>query len=190
MKHIALFELIAPIYALFYSRQIRAYQKVLPKILSMNNESKVIDIACGTGGLTAVLAQHFTHVLALDGAANMIKEAKKIHVNSSIEFNHLNVLEGLPYANQSFDLITTSFFLHGINSQDRLVILKEMKRVSKRVLIVDYYGKSNFFIDLVEYFEGGDYFNFKKTFVNEISDIFDTVEIIPLHKSVAMYTNY
>lgn len=190
MKHIELFDLIAPIYALFYSLQHKAYKRVLPYVNHLDTQSKVLDLACGTGGLTGILNSHFKSIIAIDGSQKMLKEAKRLHPHQSIEWVQHNLLDGLDYPNQSFDLISTAFFLHGIKQEERLFILNEMKRVSKSICILDYYGPSHLMIDIVEKLEGGDYFNFKKQFEEELKQVFDTIRIIPLHKNVALYLNY
>lgn len=189
MEHITVFNIIAPIYAWFYKVQTHAYRHVLNEIkkLNLNNTSKVLDIACGTGALSAVLAQNFNHVLAIDGSTQMLKQAKRIHKNQNIKFECLDLRNKLPYPNQSFDLITTAFFLHGLPSQDRLFILNEMKRVAKHIVIVDYYGQDNLAIKTVEFFENGDYFHYKKNFISEFMQVFPKNRIISIHKNVGIY---
>ncbi len=192
MEHITLFDLIAPAYAWFYKHQTHAYQHVLNEVrkLNLDKNSKLMDIACGTGALSSVLAQDFNNVIALDGSKQMLKEAKRIHKNEDIEFSLVDLRQGIPYPDQSFDLITTAFFMHGIPSKDRIFILNEMKRVAKHVMIIDYYGQDNILIRTVEFIENGDYFNFKKDFIHEFKLCFKQNQIIPLHKNVGIYINH
>ncbi len=191
MEHIKLFDLIAPAYAWFYKYQTHGYQHVLNEVkkLNLNKNSKVMDIACGTGALSSVLAQDFDNVLAIDGSKKMLNQAKRIHKNQNIEFALVDLREGIPHSDNSFDLITAAFFMHGIPSKDRIFILDEMKRVAKHVMIIDYYGHDNVLIKLVEFIENGDYFNFKKEFVHEFKHCFKQNQIMPLHKNVGIYTN-
>ncbi len=62
-------------------------------------------------------------------------------------------------------------------------MLLEASRLSKGIVILhDYSVKSNPIIKFVEYLEDGDYFNFIKTGIIEMQEIFSNVQIIPVNK--------
>jgi ubiquinone/menaquinone biosynthesis C-methylase UbiE len=187
MKHIDLFDLIAPVYALFYKHQRKGYRRSLDILFSHENYTgfKGIDVGCGTGALSAELASHLS-IKGVDGSAKMINEAKKL--NPSLDFEVINFDQGLPFADHSTQLVFSSFVLHGISSQQRLLLLKEMKRIaSEAVIILDYHKGYHPFISLIEWVEHGDYFNFMKHFEQEYPQIFEHSKIIKINEHTALY---
>lgn len=187
MKHLALFDLIAPLYALFYSHQRKGYQNA---VTLLNNQlelsgCRVLDVGCGTGALTRVLSQKTT-VIGIDGSPKMIYEARKL--NPGLHFETMDVRHGLPYPDAAFEVAISSFVLHGLSELQRLSLLREMKRVSsKTVVILDYHQGRHPLISLIEWIEHGDYFHFMNHFKEEIPLVFDLVKILPINKNTAFY---
>ena len=64
----------------------------------------------------------------------------------------------------------------------------EMNRLTKNYVIIhDYNDQRAFFTNIIEWFEGGDYFNFIKTVQSELSEHFESVRIINVKKQAAWY---
>ncbi len=144
-----------------------------------------MDVGCGTGALTRVISQKAS-VIGIDGSPKMIREAKKL--NPGLSFQTVDIRHGLPYPETSFEVVISSFVLHGLSEMQRLSLLSEMKRVSsKTVIILDYHQGRHPLISLIEWFEHGDYFHFMDHFKEEIPLVFDLVEIIPINRSSAFY---
>lgn len=187
MKHLDLFEWIAPFYAWFYTIQRKGYQKSLQHLnqqLDFKDKS-ALDVGCGTGALTSELSHYFS-VIGVDGSTKMIKQAKRL--NPSLDFKVINFDQGLPYPDHSINLVFSSFVLHGINAVQRHKLLKEMKRVSTQALIIiDYHEGRHPFISLIEWIEHGDYFNFMNHFKEEVDSLFDSVQIVKINESTAFY---
>ena len=188
MNHIALFDRIAPFYAWFYAHQRKAYAKASSRIIDRYPVgSTLLDVGCGTGALSALLSRHFV-VHAVDGAAQMIKHAKRLHPSTSITFSVANLLEGLPFKDHSMDVVITSFVMHGLAPLERLKALDELHRIAKHhVIIVDYHQGRHVVIDFVERLENGHYFSFIETFTDDLKKRFTQVEIIPLNSTSALY---
>lgn len=187
MKHLALFDLIAPAYALFYRHQKKGYQasvSLLMKHLDLRSKP-VLDVGCGTGALTSVISQKTT-VIGIDGSPNMIKEAQKL--NPTLQFEIVDISHGLPYPDEAFEVVISSFVLHGLSELQRLSLLKEMKRVSRyKVVILDYHLGRHPMISLIEWIEHGDYFHFMDHFKEEIPLVFDSVDILRINNTAAFY---
>lgn len=188
MDHIALFDRIAPIYAWFYRYQRQAYAPASQYIINRYpHGSTLLDVGCGTAALSALLSDHFT-VHAVDGSERMISQAQRLHPHQSITFSVANLLGGLPFPNQSFDVVTAAFVLHGLTPQEREVALKELSRLSAcEVILVDYYQGRHWMIDLVERLENGHYFSFMTTFESRLRKHFSTIEIHALNATSALY---
>lgn len=187
MKHLDLFDLIAPFYARFYAYQRKGYRRslqLLEQAIALNAAS-FLDVGCGTGALSAELSAKFS-VTGIDGSKNMIKEAKRL--NPTLDFFVNDVSRGLPYPNRSFDVVISSYVLHGLTETQRLALLNEMKRVSSRfVIILDYHEGRHPLISIVEWLEHGDYFHFMDHFKTEIPLVFDQVQIVKLNRQSAFY---
>jgi hypothetical protein len=64
----------------------------------------------------------------------------------------------------------------------------EMNRLTKSYVIIhDYNSKRGFFTDIIEWLEGGDYFNFIENVQNELNKNFKTVKVINVKKQAAWY---
>jgi len=74
---------------------------------------QLVDLGCGPGKVTAGLAPHFVHVLALDPAAAMIAEAKRTRPASNITWLHA-AAEDAPLPDK-IDLVTAGTSIHWMN---------------------------------------------------------------------------
>ena len=189
MNHLKLFDLIAPFYAWFYSYQVKHYRSVLEAVenSSLDRQLNVLDVGCGTGALTRLWSEHFKTVIGLDGSPRMIEHAQRLAQGKPIDYRCWDLREPWPFESQSFELVSASFVLHGLKPHERSFVLKEMKRVGRNVLVMDYLEKTNALISFVEWLEQGDYFNFRKTFKNEFKAHFKTIHIHSLNAYIGLY---
>ncbi|MBS1369532.1 MAG: methyltransferase domain-containing protein [Lentisphaeria bacterium] len=86
---------------------------------------KILDLGCGTGDLTAVLAAKGADVLGIDNSAEMIVKARYGH--PELMFAEIDALE-LPY-DEEFDTVFSNSVFHWIPDVDRL--LSEIRRALK-----------------------------------------------------------
>jgi demethylmenaquinone methyltransferase / 2-methoxy-6-polyprenyl-1,4-benzoquinol methylase len=95
-----------------------------------------LDVACGSGKLTAELAQIAGpggRVVGLDFSARMLEVARRAH--PSIEFIEGDALK-LPFDDGSFDAATIAFGLR--NLADPVRGLREMTRVARRAVVLEF----------------------------------------------------
>lgn len=71
---------------------------------------QLVDLGCGPGKVAAQLAPHFAHVLALDPAAAMIGEARRLHPSANIAWLHAHA-EDAPLPGR-IDLVTAGTSIH------------------------------------------------------------------------------
>lgn len=187
----SLFELIAPIYGLFYDYQKRHYNAVIRGIISdldFSGYRNIIDIGCGTGALCSVLHQSGLFVTGIDSAQGMLKVAMKKNKNKDIEFVQASVLEGLPFTDRTFDISIASYVAHGLKEPERKKMYAEMKRISKRLVIIyDYNANRSFLTNIVEWLEGGDYFNFIRKVKLELKECFGEIQVFDVDLRAAWY---
>ncbi len=186
-----LFNRIAPIYGLFFNYQRKHYLDILKKIkgeINLKEYSNIIDFGCGTGALCSALADIGMVVTGVDSASKMLKVAIKQTRGTDIKFHHGNILERLPFDDNSFDLVIASYVAHVLKKTERKKMYEEMSRISSKLVILHDYNKVRSpLIDLVEWLERGDYFNFIKIVEEELQDNFKEVKVIDIDKSTAWY---
>jgi len=101
----------------------------------------VIDIACGTGAQVFALAGRATHITGVDLSQSMIDFANRKLKKSAlknISFYTADATQLEQFGNKSFDVATMSLALHQFDPLFYKPILSEMKRIAKRIVIVDY----------------------------------------------------
>jgi SAM-dependent methyltransferase len=106
-----------------------------------------LDIGCGTGGFSRLLAQRSQHVLALDLSPQMIRIAQERSTRfSNIEYQTADVLKyELPTAH--FDCIVSIATLHHLPLEEMLSRMKDALKVGGTLLFLDLFraeGLSDF----------------------------------------------
>lgn len=193
IKHEQVFNKIAPFYGLFYNLQNRNYIKSIEKAdeyLNFTRYKNIIDIGCGTGALCNVLNQKGLDVTGVDPVDKMLAIARKKNKDNNIKFTKANIVDGLPFKNNTFDLSIASYVAHGLKAEERLIMYKEMQRITNYLVIIyDYNEKRSFITDMAEWLEGGDYFNFVKNIKTELTNFFGDVKVLDIGKRASIYIN-
>jgi len=199
-KHSRIFNLIAPIYNLFFQSQLKNYRSILKAHqhelqLEPGAAWEVLDIGCGTGAYLASFAELGYHGTGVDFSAPMLKAARKSTgqiPGLNLEFRQADATQGLPFPDQNFDLVIAAYVLHGLKKNLRRKIYAEAKRLARRsVIFYDYNQNRHPLTDMVEWAEGGDYFNFIKVAEQEMQEHFTLVkrfEVGP-HSTIYLCSN-
>ncbi|XP_013395707.1 putative methyltransferase DDB_G0268948 [Lingula anatina] len=72
---------------------------------------RAVDVGCGSGQFTQLLAPHFNHVTGIDVSDNQIHEARKMNPYENIQFK-TSPAENLPVDSQSVDIVTGANAAH------------------------------------------------------------------------------
>ncbi len=136
---------------------------------------KVIDIACGTGALSLAMARHASHVTGIDLSEDMIitarRMANKRHSNN-VSFELLDATDLSCYTDKNFEAAVSSLAMHQFDPETGVKVLKEMKRLSHRLIIADYScpmrtGPAAWLAYAIEFFASGDHYrNFRQYMAN------------------------
>lgn len=190
----SLFNVIAPIYGLFFNFQLGYFKKIQDKSkheLDISKYDSVLDIGCGTGALPKTLYHMGLKVTGVDPSSGMIRQARKKLKDLPIELLEIDPGEKLPFEDKSFDLVITSYVAHGLNSKERIELYEEMKRIAGEIVIIhDYNDKRGALTTFIEWLERGDYFNFIKVAKEEMREVFGKVKEINVDTRASWYICY
>lgn len=189
-----MFDIIAPIYALFFDNQVNYFKKIQDRVkdeIDITQYENVLDVGCGSGALAKTLYDVGLKVTGVDSSEKMIDQAKKRLRDTNVELLTIDPSLKFPFEDKSFDIIIASYVLHGLESEERFKLYDEMKRIAKhRVIIHDYNKNRRLITDIIEWLEGGDYFNYIKVVENEMRSVFEEVKILDVDKRAAWYMCY
>jgi demethylmenaquinone methyltransferase/2-methoxy-6-polyprenyl-1,4-benzoquinol methylase len=113
-------------------------EKIAAEILAGQT---VLDVACGTGALVFQLARKSKKVVGIDLSEPMIKAAKKEERKQhpgNVSFEVADATRLSAFNDGEFDVVTLSMALHQFSPELHAPILDEIKRVGKKLIIVDY----------------------------------------------------
>ena len=127
----------------FYARVVDPFVSGLHRIVAELIEpgSKVLDVGCGTGNLALRLAPAAVEVIGVELSPAMAEYATRrlgaSTTNVSIIFGDVTeVVAEKP--DRYFDVATMALVLHEMPSEARTPVLREVTRVARRLLCLDY----------------------------------------------------
>ncbi|NLO68979.1 MAG: class I SAM-dependent methyltransferase, partial [Bacteroidales bacterium] len=182
---------IAPIYGLAFQYQVKYYTQIMEaagRSVNWQQYQSIIDVGCGTGALCQVLAKQGLTVTGVDAADKMIQISTRNLKGQGVTLLSADALNGLPFADKSFDLAISSYVIHGLPQADRHIFYRELGRVARhKVIFHDYNANRSWLTDAVEWLEGANYFNFIKQAPKEIQNHFPVVRLIPVTDGAIWY---
>jgi ubiquinone/menaquinone biosynthesis C-methylase UbiE len=105
--------------------------EALTRTLEALPPARTLDVACGTGFLTQHLGGE---IIGLDQSASMLELARaKVPEGRFVKGDALE----LPFADDSFERVLTSFFYGHLEEDDRDAFLREARRVAAELVVVD-----------------------------------------------------
>ncbi len=119
----------------------REKKAVLEAIMPIEGQN-ILEIACGTGRFTVMLAEHGADVVGLDISAAMLQQGRTKAQNKTLE-GTLEFLRGdagrLPFPDDHFDTVIAMRFFH--LADDPEAFLEEMRRVSRDQIVFDTFNR-------------------------------------------------
>lgn len=104
--------------------QVRRWRKEVLRAVVTRPAMRVLDVAAGTGASSIEFVRAGADVVAVDFSEGMLEEGRRRH--PEIDFRQADAMN-LPFEDNSFDAVTTSFGLRNIQDFDRA--LREFYRV-------------------------------------------------------------
>jgi ubiquinone/menaquinone biosynthesis C-methylase UbiE len=175
-----IFDFIAPV----YGKADKAIEKDYREMVKVLNEKyplkgmSVLDVGTGTGSWLTAMSQYTSgRLTGVDMSEKMLQQARAKHPD--FEFVHNDAEDLAIFPDNTFDIVTASFVLHGMKSDERKKVLDEMKRVaSKYVMIQDFYLEPEPFVKVLEFMERSDYRHFMKNFKTCMENNFKKSDIV------------
>ena len=169
-----IFDFIAPIYRRVDAGLIKNYShsiNILDTEVGIRGKH-VLDIGTGTGAWAEMFRMEGAEkVQGIDFSAKMLEAGRRKHPELSFARGNAENLSEID--DNSYDIVTASYVLHGVKQDKRRKMLEEMKRVSKKhVIIHDFSGRTGLFLRFLEFMERSDYKNFKTGFCDELKSMF------------------
>lgn len=130
------YDLLTPVYdpVVRLTTRERAFKKALIAQSRVENASRILDLACGTGTLTVLIknAAPGAEVVGIDGDAKILKiaEKKAKKARARVRFDR-GMSFALSYPDESFDLVFSSLFFHHLTRENKLKTFREVRRVLK-----------------------------------------------------------
>jgi ubiquinone/menaquinone biosynthesis C-methylase UbiE len=137
----AQYEQLADIYDLRWRKYINNTLTFLYNWEQIDSQSRVLDVACGTGEFERLLLDNnpTQRITGVDISEKMLDIAReKYRVYSNVEF-HQTSANSLPFASHTFDIAVCANAFHYF--EQPLVALSEIKRVVKpngKLIILDW----------------------------------------------------
>jgi SAM-dependent methyltransferase len=111
---------------------------LLPEQPDPTRFTRVLDVACGTGGWLIELAKaypHMSQLVGVDISGKMIEyarvRAEAEHVSDRVEFHVMDALRMLEFPNRFFDLVNQRFGMAYMRTWDWPKLLQEFYRVAR-----------------------------------------------------------
>jgi len=131
---------LAKIYDLFVEPATTVLRKITLKMFPPKENTKVLEVGCGTGANLKLYQQAGCIVSGIDISPSMLEQAKR-KLGYKIDLR-LGDASEMPFSDRSFDIVIAMLTLHEMPGQIRQPVLNEMARVVKkdgRILLIDFH---------------------------------------------------
>lgn len=119
------------------------FRRLALQNLTIQPETQVLDLCCGSGQATQVLVEYSQNVTGLDASPLSLKRARQ---NVPQAEYIQSFAEEMPFSENTFDLVHTSAAMHEMQPEQLRQILREVYRVLKAggiFTLVDFHRPTN-----------------------------------------------
>jgi len=151
--------------------------RILLKRFNKARDVRILEVACGTGTLSHLLAKRGFNVLSLDNSYSMIRQTyNKIHDSSSGKVTAIHGdASNMPFYSSSFDAVIMQLGLHEMENKIRMNSGREIIRVAKKnavFVLFDFaptnkWSYSKFILTIIEFIAGTDHYRNGRRFIKD-----------------------
>jgi SAM-dependent methyltransferase len=98
---------------------------------------RAVDLGCGTGVHTALLAERYDDVLGVDLSAPMVDFARRARPRPNVRYERRDLRDVAPDPDGRFDLVFSANTLHHVELDSALHRIRSLVRPGGKVLLVD-----------------------------------------------------
>lgn len=99
---------------------------------------RAVDLGCGTGVHTALLADRYADVLAVDVCEPALEVARRTRARAAVRYQRRDMRDVRPATDGTFDLVFSAFALHEVDDLDAALRgVRALVRPGGRVLLLD-----------------------------------------------------
>jgi SAM-dependent methyltransferase len=98
---------------------------------------RAVDLGCGTGVQTELLADRFDEVLAVDLSGPVVEFARHRRPRTGVHYERRDLRDVAPDADGRFDLVFSAYTLHHVELDSALHRIRSLVRPGGQVLLVD-----------------------------------------------------
>jgi len=117
-------------------------KRVISKLIRQTGRKGfALDIPCGTGRLSHLILKSGYHWIGADISLEMMMESRKKLMDGFEGYSWWNIrldAERMPFKDDSLDCIFSIRFIYHIPEEIRYPMLQEMRRITKKWIIIDY----------------------------------------------------
>lgn len=118
------------------------FREALTEAAQVSGGQRVLELGCGTGSQTVLLARAGASVTAVDGDAMALSRARRKLSAAGLHADvRLGVVEDLPYLDGAFDAVLSSLLFHHLDSASKRTALAQARRVLRvggRFVLLDF----------------------------------------------------
>ncbi|MEC4818052.1 MAG: methyltransferase domain-containing protein [Scytonema sp. PMC 1069.18] len=106
----------------------RRFRQLALQGLTLNSDTKILDLCCGSGQATRFLTEFSQNVTGLDASPLSLRRAKQ----NVPQAHYVEAFaEDMPFGDNEFDVVHTSVALHEMKPQQLQQIIRQVYRVLK-----------------------------------------------------------
>ncbi len=136
-------------------------------------EATVLDIGCGTGAQLFALSDSISRGLGIDLSNTQIEHANRRAREAglgNLEFWATDASRLVKLGDREFDFAVASLVIHEMPAGIRLMVLREMARVAKQLILVDWEHRQRnpwrtFNVNLIEFLAGFQHYRGFRSFI-------------------------
>ena len=135
--------------------------KTLIRLTKINN---VLDVGCGTGEFSELFDNSISYT-GIDAQKEFIEYAVDNHIGNSKSFLVMDINKA-KFKKNEFDVVMLLSFTHHFSNSELRPIIDKIKKITKRIIILDPIPRANILSEIFYSLDRGDYIRSRNDLLN------------------------